>query len=140
MSLRLLNGIAAPTTAPTLATDGFPLEGDQVGTPTREFYWIKRWNRAAIAIAGAGTGALTFQGVLWVYQRLPNAWMPLGIGAMGVRGMLNDGTTISGTSTVVHTQPVYGISPYDRIALQATTATGTGLVLSAYLIPMVQEG
>lgn len=141
MALRLLNAVTATTSAPSAATDGQSLQDDQPGTSTRQFYWMKRWNRGAIVIKGAGTGALTFQGIIWLYSKIADAWCPAGINStIADRGKLNDGTTITGTTTLVHTQPIYGISAYERIALQATTLTGTGMTVSAHLIPQLQEG
>ena len=141
MALRLLNAVSATTAAPTLATDGQSLQDDQAGTPTRQFFWMKRWNRAEFAIGGTGTGALTFQGIVWLWSKIAGVWMPAGIAVLSAdRGKLNDGNTITGTTTLVHTQPIYGLSAYERISLQASILTGTGIVLSAYLLPQLQEG
>lgn len=134
MSLRLLNAITATTSAPTLATDGFQLNG--VAPGAGNYYWLKAWNDGAIMLSGAGTGALTFQGVLWLYTVTAPVWMPAGISAtIADRGKLNDATTITGTTTLVHTQPIFALGAYDRVYLQATTLTGTGMTVSAYLVP-----
>lgn len=141
MALRLHNAITAATAAPTLATDGQPLQHNQAGTPDFRFYWQKRWNNASILVSGAGTGALTYQGIVWLYDVISLTWYPAGISAtIADRGKLNDGTTITGTTTLVHTQPIYGLSAWERIYLQATTLTGTGMTVSAYLVPIVPEG
>lgn len=138
MSLRLANGITATGAAPILATDGFALSGASPGAGP--FYWLKTWNFGTIQLRGAGTGALTFQGIIWLYGNLVAAWMPAGIAStIAARGMLNDGTTITGTNELVHTQPIGALSSYARIALQATTLTGTGMALSAYLVPQVER-
>jgi hypothetical protein len=139
--LRLLNAVTATTSAPSAATDGQPLQGDQISTTTIGHYWQKRWNNGQIALKGTGTGALTFQGIIWLYFKTPNIWAPAGISAtIADRGKLNDGTTITGTTTLVHTQPIYGLSSAERIALQATTLTGTDMTVTAWLIPIVPEG
>ena len=138
MSLRLLNGAIATSSAPALATDGFSLQGDTPGSG--QFYWLKRLNYAALIAKGAGTGALTFQGIIWVYSKIADVWAPLGIGAVADRGKLNDGTTITGTTTFAHAQRVTGLSAFERIALQVTTLTGTDLAVSAYLVPEDVEG
>lgn len=136
MSIRLLNVQAAPTAAPTLATDGFSLQNNAPGAGS--FYWLKRWDLASIFLVGAGAGAMTFQGVIWVYSVLGLAWAQAGIAAtMAARGMLNDGVTITGAAGLAHTQPVGALSPYERIYLQATILTGG--TVSAYLIPRVQD-
>lgn len=136
MALRLLNGIGAPTTAPTLPTDGFSLQNSAPGPG--QFYWLKRWDLASVFVTGAGAGAMTFQGIFYVYSVLAQAWSPLGIATLVAdRGKLNDGVTITGNPGLAHTQPVGALSPYERIALQATILTGG--TVTAYLIPRVQE-
>lgn len=134
MSLRLLNGITAAGAAPTLATDGFALNGDQPGYVG---YWLRAWDAAQISVNGSGTGALTFQGQIYLYTAL-NGWAPAGIAVTSSnRGLLNDGNTITGTTTLAHTQPVQGLSAYQRIALVPTIVTaGAGnQTVSAYLVP-----
>lgn len=139
MSLRLLNAITGTTSAPTLATDGFTLNGVVPGAGN--FYWLKAWNDAAIMLDGAGTGALTFQGILWLYSVTNGKWMPAGISAtIADRGKLNDGTTLTGTTTLLHTQPASALGAYDRVALQATTLTGTSMTVNAYLVPQGKGG
>ena len=135
------NGTFAVTDITGGSLGGINLQSSQLATPGGGFYWQKRWNNGAICISGAGTGALTFQGIIWLFSPSVNTWMPAGISAtIADRGKLNDGTTITGTTTLVHTQPIYGLSGYDRIALQATTLTGTGMTVSAFLVPIVPEG
>lgn len=139
MSLRLLNGITATTSAPALASDGFQLNGMAPGAGN--YYWLKAWNDGALMITGAGTGALTFQGIVWLYTVTAPVWMPAGISStVGDRGKLNGGTTISGTTTLAHTQPIIALGAYDRIYLQATTLTGTGMTVSAYMVPQGMGG
>lgn len=139
MALRLLNAVTATTSAPSASTDGFSLQGNQASTPTFQHYWQKPWATGAIHVKGAGTGALTFQGIIWLYSKIIDAWMPAGIAStIADRGKLNDATTITGTTTLVHTQPIYGLSAYERIALQATTLTGTGMTVSAYMTPVLE--
>lgn len=134
MSIRLLTAQAAPSAAPTLPTDGFSLQNNAPGAGS--FYWLKRWDLASIFVVGTGAGAMTFQGVIWVYSVLGLAWAPAGIAAtMAARGMLNDGNTISGNPGLTHAQPISGISSYERIYLQATTLTGG--TVTAFLIPRV---
>jgi hypothetical protein len=133
MSLRLLNGAIVATSAPTLATDGFSLQRDTPGAGS--FYWLKPWNYGVIQVVGAGTGALTFQGIVYLYSVLAAAWMPAGIGPVADRGKLNDGVTITGTTTLAHTQPIGALSAYERIYLQASTLAGTGMAVNAYLVP-----
>ena len=116
---------------------GFPLQGASAGTAG---YWEKPFDAGVITVAGAGTGALTFQGIVFVYDPLTDAWHPDGMAAViADRGKLNDANTITGTTTLVHTQPIYALSAYARIALQITTLTGTGMTVSAYLIPRYQS-
>lgn len=134
MALRLVNAATATSSAPTLATDGFALNGN---TPGGTYYWLKVWDAGALMVNAAGTGALTFQGIVWLYSNVAACWMPAGISAtIADRGKLNDGTTITGTTTLVHTQPIQGLSAYERIAFQITTSTaGAGnLTSSVYLV------
>jgi len=131
------NGTFAVTDVTGGTYAGFPLQGNGVGTAG---YYLKPFDAGALVISGAGTGALTFQGIVWVYSALADAWLPNGISAtIADRGKLNDGTTITGTTTLLHTQLIYGLSAYDRIALQITTLTGTGMTVNAYLIPRYQS-
>lgn len=113
---------------------GFPLNGEQPGYAPG--YWEKAWDAGMIEVTGAGTGALTFQGIIWLYDVKADAWSQAGVSSTpGNRGMLNDGTTITGTSTLAHMQPVSGLSGASRIYLQSTTQTaGAGnQTVSAYL-------
>lgn len=131
------NGTFAVTDITGGAWAGFPLQGDGEGTAG---YYLKPFDAGVITVSGAGTGALTFQGIVWVYDVNTDAWIPDGISStIANRGMLNDGTTITGTTTLVHTQPIYALSAYSRIALQITTLTGTNMTVSAYLIPRYQS-
>lgn len=131
--LRLLNAITATTSAPSAATDGVSLRYRQPGLSAK-FKWGGK-DFGVLKIKGAGTGALTFQGIVFVYEPTSNTWAPYGMGTViADRGKLNDGTTITGTTTLEHTQPIQGLSAYTRIALQATTLTGTDMTVSAYLI------
>lgn len=92
-------------------------------------------------VSGAGTGALTFQGIIWLYTVTVPVWMPAGISStIADRGKLNDGTTITGTTTLVHTQPIHALGAYDRVYLQATTLTGTSMTVSAYMVPQGKGG
>jgi hypothetical protein len=110
---------------------GFPLQGHVDGTPYR---WLGH-DYGAIVVKGAGTGALTFQGLVWLYSFASRTWSQAGISAtIADRGKLNDGTTITGTTTLNHTQPFHGLSAFDRIYLQITTITGTSMTVSAYLV------
>lgn len=133
MALLLLNGVQATTSAPTLATDGFALTGHAPGAG--QYYWLKVWDAGAINVKGAGTGALTFQGIVYLYDTVLATWMPAGMAAtIADRGKLNDANTITGTTTLAHTQPIMGLSAYSRIALQASTLTGTGMTVSVSLV------
>lgn len=137
----LVDTVANATFAVTDVTGGtfagFPLQGDGTGTAG---YYLKPFDAGVIVVSGAGTGALTFQGIVFVYSALADCWIPDGISAtIADRGKLNDGTTITGTTTLVHTQPIYALSAYSRIALQVTTLTGTNMTVSAYLIPRYQS-
>lgn len=134
MSVRLLDAVIATTSAPTLANQGASLRGDQPGYVPG--YWLGAWDAGVIHVKGAGTGALTFQGIVWLYSVLTGVWEPAGMDAtIADRGKLNDGNTITGTTTLAHTQPISGLSAYNRIALQATTLTGTDMVVSAFMSP-----
>ena len=134
------NGSFAVTQGTNGAYAGHALYGDQPGTSGNKWGWQKRWNQAAISVKGAGTGALTFQGVVYLYSTVVGQWLPAGISStIANRGMLNDGTTITGTTTLVHSQPLFGLSAFERIALQATILTGTSMTVSAYLTPIVPE-
>jgi hypothetical protein len=137
MSLRLLNAVTATTSAPSAATDGFAL---QHPTPGTIYYWIKRWNDGMLLVSGAGTGALTFQGIVWLYSVVAGAWFPGGVSTtVADRGKLNLATTITGTTTLVHAETIHGLSAFERIALQATTLTGTSMTVSAYLVPQTGD-
>lgn len=138
MSLLLANAATATNAVPTLATDGFSLQGNSPGAGP--YYWLKAWDAGVITLKGAGTGALTVQGIIYLYDSLAAAWAPAGISAtIADRGKLNDGTTITGTTTLAHTQPIYALSAYGRIYLQLSTLTGTSMTVSAYLTPRYQS-
>lgn len=135
MALRLVNAATATSSAPTLATDGFALNGHTPGTG--QYYWLKVWDAGEIMVNASGTGALTFQGIIWLYSNVAGCWMPAGISStVADRGKLNDGTTITGTTTLTHTQPIQALSAFERIAFQITTSTaGAGnLTSSVYLV------
>lgn len=131
------NGTFAVTDITGGTFAGLPLQGTALNG---DGYWEKTWDVGVLVAKGAGTGALTFQGIVFLYDALSDAWYPAGISAtIADRGKLNDGNTITGTTTLVHTQPIYALSAYTRIALQITTLTGTGMTVSAYLIPRYQS-
>jgi hypothetical protein len=133
MLLRLLNAVTATDSAPSAATDGHSLRHNQPGL-ARKFNW-RGLDHGAIKVKGAGTGALTFQGIVYVYDPESATWSQLGMSpTIADRGKLNDGTTITGTTTLNHTQPIQGLSAYTRIALQVSTLTGTSMTVSAWLI------
>ena len=134
MRLELLAGITATTSAPTTVADGHSLNGDQPGLALG-FGWRKA-DFGVIVVHGAGIGALTFQGIVFLYSPDTASWSPAGISAtVADRGKLNDGNTLTGTTTIDHTEQISGLSAYTRIALQATTLTGTSMTMNAYLEP-----
>ena len=133
MSLLLLNDVTATTAAPAQASDGVALNGYQPGGLG---FWMKRWDAGMIHVEGAGTGALTFQGIVFLWDVNTGVWQPAGINATPAdRGKLNGGTTITGTTNLAHAQPINHLSAFERIALQATVLTGTGMTARAYLSP-----
>jgi len=132
--LILADAITGTVAAPTLITDGASLHYRQPGRGLK-FVWYGQ-DKGFIRVKGAGTGALTFQGIVYLYDPESAAWTQAGISStIANRGMLNDGTTITGTTTLNHYQPIYGLSGFTRIALAVpTTFTGTGLTVSAWLL------
>lgn len=115
------NGTFAVTDVTGGAFAGLSLEGHAAGTAG---YWLKPWDWGEIAVKGTGTGASVFQGIIWLYDILADVWAPAGMSAtVADRGKLNDGTSITGTNGVVHTQPIGALSAYARIFFQATTFT-----------------
>jgi len=128
------NGTFAVTDITGGALAGFALQGSQPGQPQR--YWQKVWDAAVISVKGAGTGALTYQGKAWLMDPITFAWAPAGIAVLSAdRGLLNDGNTITGTTTLSHTQPLHALSAAGRIYLETTIITGTNMTVSATLEP-----
>ncbi len=132
--LLVTNAVTAGPAVPTLATDGVSLRYQQPGLP--QYYNWRGQDSGILRLKGAGTGALTFMGIVYLYDPLSAAWAPAGISStIGNRGMLNDATTITGTTTFQHEQPIYGLSGFTRIYLAApTTFTGTSLTVSCWLL------
>lgn len=130
MYVLLLSAATATTSAPSAATDGVSIRngGPAIGNGIREE------DSAALVLTATGTGALTFQGRLWVYSPRAAKWMPLGTSStVGNRGMLNQATTITGTTTLEHAELVQGLSCFTRAALQVTTISGTDCAVTVAL-------
>lgn len=128
------NGTFAVTDVTGGLLAGFALQGSQPGQVQR--YWQKVWDTGVISVNGAGTGALTYQGKVWLMDPITFVWAPAGISAtIADRGLLNDGTTITGTTTLVHTEMIEGLSAKGRIYLETTVITGTNMTVSATLEP-----
>ena len=127
----LLDGVAATTSAPTLATDGVDLRRGN-GTPGQG---LRELDYAMLCADVEATGALTFQGVVWVYSNDTAKWYPLGTSTtVANRGKLNRETTLTGTDSMTHSELIQGLSAFDRVALQVTTLTGTDAEANARLV------
>ena len=120
----------APDAAPTAATDGFPLSrlyGGPMGVA----------DVAALCIlqtTEGGTPAVMCK--VWVYEPKLAAWLPLGTaGSDADKGRINGGTNlgVTSTDTIAHTEPLSGLSAFERIFLEVETNDGTTPVLNAYL-------
>jgi hypothetical protein len=120
---------AIPAGAPVAATAGATGVGAPVPSSRRR---TPQWN---LWLRVAGTGALTFQGRLWIYYAAQNLWAPAGKAAVTAnRGLLNDANTLSDTTLIAHTEPFEFVDSIDGAYLQITTLTGTGAAVSAWFV------
>jgi hypothetical protein len=134
------NGTFAVTDVVNGAYAGFALQGSQPGVTNG--YWQKVWDAGVISGQSvAGSGVMTFQGRVWLMDSLTKAWHPAGIGTSAApvadRGKLNDGNTQAedGADTITFTEPINGLSAFERIYLEVTTIAGTSTAITAWLHP-----
>lgn len=131
MHILLLSGATATSSAPTAATDGVNLRRGGPGTVGKG---IREEDSAALVLTATGTGALTFQGRIWVYSPRAAKWLPLGTSTtIADRGKLNQAATITGSDTLEHAELIQGLSCFTRVCLQVTTITGTNCSVTVAL-------
>lgn len=91
----------------------------------------------------AGSGTMTWQGRLWLYDLEADFWAPAGISSTSTsRGLLNGGTTIAeeGADQIVHRENVVGLSGPARIYLQQTVNGGVAATFDAWLMERSVSG
>ena len=123
---RLVDAGAADVVAPTTAADGIDISG-LFGTFSRIDDCVLRLHSVA------GSGTMTAAARLWGYCAGADKWYPTGVGLGTTKGIINAGVAIdeTGSNTLLHTEPVYLLSCFDRIAVSTTLAgTGTSVVIN----------
>lgn len=136
---------SAPAGAPAAAGFGATSVGRSIPARRRGDTQWNLWVRVS------GTGALTFQGRLWIFSAGLsdfaaitvdlNVWAPAGKHAtMDSRGLLNDGNTLSGTNLITHSEPFEFTGSTDGAHLQITTLTGTSATVHAWLVSKAAGG
>lgn len=133
MPIRLLNSVTATSLPPSAATDGVPLNGAR---PSGGGYYNQVKDAAVLSLRStAGSGTMEVMCRLWGWHPA-TLWTPMGIGdPVADRGLINDGVTVAedGADTLVHSQPVSGLSACTRVYLQVTAIGGTGTAITAWL-------
>lgn len=112
-------------TAPSTSTHGVAINADRV----TEYVLM------AYSTAGSGTMSATLR--LWAYNPTPNKWFPLGSSSTEAnRGVLNEQSAIDEdpVDTLIHAEPIYGLSAFTRCYVQITNISGVGTTVSAYLV------
>ncbi len=128
MYLQLLNNVSITDNAPTLATDGFPVQ--KVASDQASGQGFNRSaNSGVVAVKGTVTPSTTGSMVLrfFGYITVMDAWFPLGVGADADKGKLNNiqgtftATGETGTDIIRHVELVQGFKHFDRLAIQRVT-------------------
>jgi hypothetical protein len=86
--------------------------------------------------SSAGSATMTVTCKLWGYDGATAKWYPAGIGGDTAKGIVNGGSAIGETASdsIVHSEPVYQISDFDRIYVEITAIGGTSTAINAALV------
>jgi hypothetical protein len=130
--VQLLDAATTTSAAPTLVTQGFSFKQRSANSPGG----IGETDAAIIQVGAAGTGALSMTLRLWLWSDIAQMWMPPGTNATDplLRGVLNQGTAITGTTRNPHYEIVQGLSGAIRGYLQIQALSGTSNTISAWLV------
>ncbi len=123
---RLVDAGAADVVAPTTVADGIDISGI--------FGNFSRIDNCVIRLhSAAGSGTMTAIPRLWGYCAGADKWYPTGVGTGAAKGIINAGATIdeTGSNALLHAEPVYLLSCFDRIAVSTTLGgTGTSVIVN----------
>jgi len=125
---------------PSLATDGVPYypaaQTANIAADDGVCFTTKASREASILIAGTGTGTVSGTFRLWGYNTELAQWVPVGAGNDSTKGILNQNTAIGEvkTDTILHSEPLYLAGHFDRLYLEVTAVTGSGLSITAWIV------
>jgi hypothetical protein len=114
--LNLLTAAIATNSAPSGATAGQALNS-RGGVRMAEEYIV------LVDFAGTGAQSLTLKA--WGWSDKNAKWYPL--------GTLNDGSAITGTTSVTYAEVLYSLKHFDRVYLEITAISGTSNTVNAQL-------
>jgi hypothetical protein len=131
--------ISAAFTSGALA--GFPLKGDSKGTTFSDGWRGQDRGQFHVqSIAGSGTMNVTLRS--WGRSPYTLKWLPMGStdATESLRGVLHNGAQIDedGADNIMHSEPVSGLSGYDRIYMEVVAINGTSTAIDCYLAEVVQ--
>ena len=90
-----------------------------------------------LEILVSGSGALTFDGLLWGLADSGSVWSLLGFAPN--RGHINNGVAITGTGSIAWRDAIKNLGQLGRVYLQVDNRGGTSFSLGATLTPIEES-